>query len=52
MNKFIKKIYYKPIEIMIDIAKIDKVIINMIVRYYDLSNSIMTDKELIFTSNF
>lgn len=39
----IKMVYYKSIKIMIDIAGLAKVIFNMIVRYYSLPESIISN---------
>lgn len=45
---FTKIVYYKPIKVMIDIPDLARVIINMIVRYYDICKLIVMDKDLLF----
>ena len=45
-------VYYKLIKITINILGLSKVIINMIVQYYDLSNTIVTEKGFLFTLKF
>lgn len=44
-------IYYKPIKCMIDATRLAKVIMNMAIYYYNLLDSIATDKRLLFISN-
>ena len=43
-------VHYKPVKITIDTAGLAEVIIDMVVRYYSLPNSIVIDKSLLFTS--
>ena len=45
-------VYYKLIKVTINALGLAEVIIDMIVRYYGLLDSIITDWELIFTSKF
>ena len=45
-------IYYKLIKISIDILGLAKVIINIVIKYYDLLNLIIIDKSLLFNSKF
>ena len=45
-------IHYKPIKVIINSARLVKVIINVIVWYHGLPDSIMTNKNSSFTSNF
>ena len=47
-----KIVYYKPVKVIIDTPGFIKVIINIVVRYYDLSNSIVTNQKLLFSSKF
>lgn len=48
----IKMVYYKLIKITIDALRLVKVIINMIIRYYRVSKSIIIDLSLLFISKF
>ena len=47
-----KMIYYKPIKITINTPELAKVILNVVVWYYDLFNLIIFDKSLLFTFKF
>ena len=47
---FTKMIYYKLVKITINILDLAKVIINMIARYHSLPDSIITNKDSLFTS--
>ena len=48
----IKMVHYKQIKVTIDTPSLIKIIISVIVRYYGLSNSIVTIQRLLFTSKF
>lgn len=48
----IKKIYYKPFHITINLFVIAKVIINMIIYYYKVPESIVINKALLFILKF
>ena len=45
-------VYYKLVKITIDIQGLIKVIINVIVRHYDLLNSIVINHILLIFSKF
>ena len=45
-------IYYKMVKILIDVSGLVKVIINIIVRYYGLPESIIINCNLLFISKF
>ena len=47
-----KMIYYKPIEVTIDVLGLAKIMINVVMRYYSLSNSNVIDQSSLFTSKF
>ena len=49
---FIKKVYYKPVKVTINSLGLAEVIISVVVRYHSLSNSIVTNWGLLFTSKF
>ena len=44
--------YYKLVKIIIDALGLAKVIINVIVRYHNFSNSIIINRDLLFASKF
>ena len=52
VNRFTKMVYYKLVKVTINAPGLAKVIINVIVQYYDLSHSIISDRWGIFTSKF
>ena len=45
-------VYYKPIQVTIEIPGLAKVIINVIMRYYGVSSSIITNQSLLFILKF
>lgn len=47
-----KIFYYKPVNITVDISKLAKIIINVVIRYYDIPDIIIIDKSLIFILKF
>ena len=44
--------YYKLVKITINASSLAKIIINMIMRYYGLLDSIFTNQGLLFLSKF
>ena len=48
----IKIAHYKPVKIIIDASGLTEVIIDMVVRHHGLSDSIVTNRESLFTSKF
>ena len=52
INKLMKMVYYKPIKIIIYISGLAKVIIDVIVRYYSPSDSIIRNWSSVFISKF
>ena len=52
VNQPTKIVYYELVETIIDATKMAKVIIDVIVRYHDLPNSIVSDKNSVFISKF
>ena len=44
--------YYKPVKITINAPKLAKMIINIVIQYYDLSDSIISDHKAIFIFKF
>ncbi len=45
-------VLYKPVKITINILDLAKIILNVVVQYYSLLNSIMSNWSLVFTSKF
>ena len=52
VNWFTKMVYYKPVMVNINTLDLAEVIIDVVVRYYGLLNSIVTNRRLLFTSKF
>ena len=52
VNQLTKIVYYKPVKVSIDASGLTKVIIDMVVRHYDLLDSIISDQRAIFLSKF
>ena len=47
-----KMVHYKPVKVSIDAADLAEVIIDVVVQHHGLSDSIVTDRGLLFTSKF
>ena len=45
-------IYYKPVKVTIDASGLIEIIIDIVVRHHGLSDSIVTDRGLLFTTKF
>ena len=52
INQFTKKIYYELVKITIDAPDLAKVIINIVVHHYRVSESIVTNWNLLLTLKF
>ena len=52
VDKLPKIVYYKSVKIMIDAPGFEKVIINVMVWYYGLSNSIIADQGSLYILKF
>ena len=52
IDLLIKMIYYKPVKVIIDIPRLVKVILNVLVWHHSLRDSIMSNKNSLFTSKF
>ena len=52
VNRLIKMIYYELIKVTINASRLAEVIIDVVVQYHDLPNSIMTDRGSLFISKF
>lgn len=51
-NWLLKMTQYKPVKIIINCLGLAEIIINMVVKYHNLLNSIVFDKGSLFTSKF
>ena len=47
-----KMVHYELVKIIIDALRLAKIIIDVVVRYYDIPDSIVTDQGSLFTSKF
>ena len=52
VNRLTKMVYYKPVKVIIDTLKLAKIIIDVVVQYHNLPDSIISDQGVIFTSKF
>ena len=52
VDQLTKMIHYEPVLTTLDVEQLAKVLIKTIIKYYSLPDSIVTDRELLFTSKF
>ena len=52
VNKLTKMVHHKQAKVTIDASGLAKIIINVVVRYHGLPDSIVTNRRLLFTSKF
>ena len=52
VDRLTKMVYYEPVKVTIDALGLAKVILNVVVCYHGLPNSIVTNVSSLFTSNF
>ena len=52
VDRLTKMVYYEPVKVTINIPSLAKVIINVVVYYHGVSESIVMDQDLLFTSKF
>ena len=52
VDRLTKMVHYKPVKVTIDASELAEVILDVVVRYHGLPNSIVTDRSLLFTSKF
>ena len=52
VNRLSKMVHYEPVKVTINAPGLPEVIINVVVRHHGLSNSIITNWRLLFTSKF
>lgn len=52
IDRLIKIVYYESVIVIIDAPSLAKMIIGVVVCYYEVSKSIVINRDLLFTSNF
>ena len=52
IDRLTKMVHYEPVKVTIDAPGLTEVIIDVVVWYHGLSNSIVTDRGSLFTSKF
>ena len=52
LDRLTKMVNYKPVKVIIDALELAKVIIDVVIWYHDLPDSIVTDRGSLFTSKF
>lgn len=52
VNWLTEMVYYKPVKITLDALGLAEVLLDVVLQYHGLPDSIMTDKGLLFTSKF
>ncbi len=52
IDRLTKLVYYEPVKVTIDAPSLAEVIINMIVCHHGVPESIVIDRDLLFTSKF
>ena len=52
LNRLTKIVHYKLVKVTIDTPRLANVIINVVVQYYDLPDSIIIDRGAIFMFKF
>ncbi len=52
VNRLTKMVHYKPVKVTINAPSLAEVIVNVVVRHHGVSELIVTDRGLLFTSKF
>ena len=52
IDKLIKMVHYEPVKVTIDIPGLTKIILDVVIQYHGLLNSIISDWGSVFTSKF
>ena len=52
VNRLTKMVHYKPVKVTINALGLEEIIIDMVVWYHGLPDSIISDREAIFMSKF
>ena len=52
VDRLTKMVHYEPVEVTINTPGLPEIILDVVVRYHDLPNSIVSDRGSLFTSKF
>ncbi len=52
VDRLTKMVHYEPVKVTIDAPGLAEVIINVVVRYHGVAESIVTDRDSLFISKF
>ena len=52
VDQLTKMVYYEPVRVIIDVSGLAKVILDVVVQYHKLPDSIVTNRGSLFTSKF
>ena len=52
VNRLTKMVHYEPVKVTIDVPRLVEVIIDVVIQYHGLPDSIISDRGAIFTSKF
>ena len=52
VDRLTKMVHYEPVKVTINVPRLVEVIIDVVVRYYNFPDSIISDWGAIFTSKF
>ena len=52
VNQLTKMVHYEPVKVIIDASGLAEVILDVVVRHHGLPDSIVTDRNSLFTSKF
>ena len=52
INWLTKMVYYKPVQVTINASRLAEVILDIVVWHHDLLDSIVSDRDSVFTSKF
>ncbi len=52
VDRLTKMVHYEPVKVTIDVSGLAEVIIDLVVRHHGVPESIVTDRDLLFTSKF
>ena len=52
VDRLTKMVHYEPVKVTIDAPGLAEIIIDVVVRYHGLSDSIVSDRGSVFTSKF
>lgn len=52
MNQLTKIVHYKPVKTRLNVAGLAKIVIDVVIKYYGLSGSIISDQGSLFILKF